>query len=457
MAEKHVPRHRAPKKGAFGRSNNSRGSSGGSDFKLGRKKEGGEAPPAHSSHVIPRQAPDKPVVGSAAPAETKVEASPPPKPPAPPTQPLSPPAPVPAAASPKPAVPPAGGIEDLFAPDRASASPSKRTSEEHFDALIAGKAAEPSPVALKASPAPTESLKAPVKTPSDDGAREAARHEHGSTLVDPSDGTHVKSAIRGGEEAWDPFLTDPEPTHRRFARNGSATSDLEKLTSSKEKKVKKKKKERVARPLTTHERQQHQTLGQWFKEILILGIVAILTAVLLTNYVVQAFFIPSESMEDTLVVDDRVLVNKLAYKMRGPRPGEIVVFASPEKASINVPKTGIIGDFINDAAQGLGLRSSVQDLIKRVIAVEGQTVEVKIGSVFVDGKQLDEPYRKDFLPMPDFPPTKVPKGKVFVMGDNRFQSHDSRSFGPVDVDTIVGRSVALIWPVNRFRWFKSSG
>jgi signal peptidase I len=336
------------------------------------------------------------------------------------------------------------------------ASAPKRASAEHFDALVAGKAAEPAPVALKASPAPTESLKAPVTTSSDDGAREAARHEQSSTLVDPSDGTRVKSAIRGGAEAWDPFLTDPEPTHRRFTRNG-ATSDLDKLTSSKEKKVKKKKKEKVARPVTTHERQQHQTLGQWFKEILILGLIAVLTAVLLTNYVVQAFFIPSESMEDTLVVDDRVLVNKLAYRMGEPRPGDLVVFTSPEKATVAEPKAGIFGDAVNEVAQGLGLRSSVQDLIKRVIAVEGQTVEVKIGSVFVDGKQLDEPYRKDFLPMPDFPPTKVPEGKVFVMGDNRFQSHDSRSFGPVDTDTLVGRAFALIWPVDRFRWFTRSG
>lgn len=102
------------------------------------------------------------------------------------------------------------------------------------------------------------------------------------------------------------------------------------------------------------------------------------------------------------------------------------------------------------------MRSSVQDLIKRVIAVEGQTIEVKVGSVFVDGKQIDEPYRKDFLPMPDFPLTEVPDGTVFVMGDNRFQSKDSRAFGPVDKDTIVGRGFALIWPVNRFTWLSSS-
>jgi signal peptidase I len=359
----------------------------------------------------------------------------------------------PVAAPPKPAASPSPGFDDLFAPESVSSAP-KRASEEHFDAFVAGRAADPAPGGLRASPAPTESLKAPVTTSSDDGAREAARHEQSPKLVD-SDGTHVKSAIRGGGEAWDPFLTDPEPTHRRFSRNG-ASSDLDKLTSSREKKFGKKKKEKVARPVTTHERQQHQTLGQWFKEILVLGLIAILTAVLLTNYVVQAFFIPSESMEDTLVVDDRVLVNKLAYKMGEPRPGDLVVFTSPEKATVAEPEAGLFGDAVNEVAQGLGLRSSVQDLIKRVIAVEGQTVEVKIGSVFVDGKQIEEPYRKDFLPMPDFPPTKVPEGKVFVMGDNRFQSHDSRSFGPVDADTIVGRAFALIWPVNRFRWFTRS-
>jgi signal peptidase I len=320
--------------------------------------------------------------------------------------------------------------------------------------VVAGKPGEHAPVALKASPNPTESLKAPVTTSSDDGAREAARHEQSPTMVDPSDGTHVRSAIRGGGEAWDPFLTDPEPAHRRFNRNG-ASSDLDKLTSSKDRKVKRKRKS--PRTVTTPEPQQHQTLGQWFKEILILGLIAILTAVLLTNYVIQAFFIPSESMEDTLVVDDRVLVNKLAYKSGDPQQGDLIVFTSPEKATVSEPEAGMIGDAMNEVAQGLGLRSSVQDLIKRVIAVEGQTIEVKIGSVFVDGKQLDEPYRKDFLPMPDFPATKVPEGKVFVMGDNRFQSHDSRAFGPVDTDTVVGRAFALIWPVDRFRWFSRSG
>jgi signal peptidase I len=432
MPEKYVPKYRAPKRSGFGRSKNGDG-----DYKPTRRKEPVEAPP-HSSHVIPREAPPKP---AAAPETVAPRVQAPPPPPA------------------KPAtIPTARNVEDLFAPDPVAEPAPKRSSEDEFDSLVAKKAPEPAPVKLKASPEPTESLKPPVSTNSDDGARQAARQESGSTLVDtPFEGTKVKSAIRGGNEAWDPFLKDPEPEHKRFSRNGG-TTDMEKLTSSKESKRKRKRKDRpekVKNPVTSHERQQHQSLGQWFKEIVILGLVAILTAVLLTNYVVQAFFIPSESMEDTLVKDDRVLVNKLIYKFREPEPGDIVVFTSPDKNTVAEPETGPIGDVMNEAAQGLGLRSSIQDLIKRVIAVEGQTVEVKIGSVFVDGKQIDEPYRKDFLPMPDFPPTEVPEGTVFVMGDNRFQSHDSRGFGPVDKDTIVGKGFALIWPVTRFTWLSA--
>lgn len=430
MPEKYVPKYRAPKRSGFGRP---KSSSANGDYKPGRRKEPAEPPPAHSSHVIPRQAPPKAAAASEALAP-RVET--------PPKADISQPR----------------KVEDLFAPDSPAGPARRRVSSDEFNAFVAKKPPEPAPVTLKAPPAPTESLKSPVSTPSDDGARQAARQETGSTLVDGDfDGTKVKSAIRGGGEAWDPFLKDPEPEHRRFSRNGGI-SDMERLTASKLSRRRKKKvrPEKASRPVTSHDRQQHQSLGQWFKEILILGLIAILTAVLLTNYVVQAFFIPSESMQDTLVKDDRVLVNKLTYRFRDPRPGDIIVFTSPDKNTVSEPETGPIGEVMNEAAQGLGLRSSVQDLIKRVIAVEGQTVEVKIGSVFVDGKQIDEPYRKDFLPMPDFPITTVPEGKVFVMGDNRFQSHDSRNFGPVDVDTIVGRGFALIWPIARFTWLSSS-
>lgn len=420
MADKHVPRHRAPKRGGFGRPNigkNPLRRLGEADFKLLKKKEVVEPPPAHSSHVRRREAPPKspPAPSDSFVAATDVESRPA------------------AAVEPK---------QQRFEP----APVPTRSTEAEFDSAVAGISEFP-PAAMKAPQVPRESPTSPGLTSSDNGARE----EHGSTLLDSLGQTRVKSAIRGGSQAWDPFLTDVEPQRRRFMRNGGKT-DLEMLESSK---VARPRRQKSRRHLTNHEKQQHQSLGQWLKEIVLLGVIAILTAVVLTNYVVQAFFIPSESMENTLKIDDRVLVNKLVYRTRDPRPGDIVVFTSPEMATADLPKTGPVGKVLNEAAQGLGLRSSVQDLIKRVIAVEGQTVEVKIGSVFVDGVQIDEPYRKDFLPMPDFDPLKVPSGTVFVMGDNRSQSRDSRSFGPVEVDSIVGRAFALLWPVHRFTWFSS--
>lgn len=435
MPEKYVPRYRAPKRSGFGRSGdkNPFGRSDNGEFKLSRKKEPSEAPPAHSSHVRETEAPLKP---AAAPARD--DAAPVPSPSAHRVEPDS----------------ARSGIEDLFAPESFEQPSPTRATEDQYDSLVAGRSPvsgsdpRPGPAPIKASPVPAESLR---PSRSDD----EPHPESGSTMVDALEGTKVRSAIKGGGEAWDPFLKDPEPSHRRFSRNGGM-SDLDKLTTSKLKPKKRRKTEKADRPATSHERQQHQTLGQWFREILILGLVAILTAVLLTNYVVQAFFIPSESMEGTLVVNDRVLVNKLAYNFGEPEPGDIIVFTSPERNAAAEATSGPLGDVLNEVAQGLGLRSSVQDLIKRVIAVEGQTIEVKIGSVFVDGEQIDEPYRKDFLPMPDFPPTEVPEGAVFVMGDNRFQSLDSRGFGPVAKDTIVGRAFALIWPVTRFNWLRSS-
>jgi signal peptidase I len=187
----------------------------------------------------------------------------------------------------------------------------------------------------------------------------------------------------------------------------------------------------------------------FLKELPVLVVVAFAIALVIKTFFVQAFFIPSASMEETLLPGDRVLVSKINYRFTEPKYPDIVVFASPQEAAPPTRDRGPIGDFFYSLAEGLGLRSSERDFIKRVIATEGQTIEIKEGSVFVDGKRLDEPYVEQKAPLTDFGPLKLPAGHVFVMGDNRLNSQDSRFFGPIAESRIVGKAFVLIWPLDR--------
>lgn len=187
----------------------------------------------------------------------------------------------------------------------------------------------------------------------------------------------------------------------------------------------------------------------FLKELPVLIIVAFAIALLIKTFLAQAFFIPSGSMENTLLVGDRVLVEKVSYRFRDPRYHDIVVFRSPTAPELGRVNRGPIGNFLNGVAEGLGLRSSERDFIKRVIATGGQEVKVEGGAVFVDGRKLNEPYLHDRSPLPDYAPAKVPKGQIFVMGDNRLNSQDSRSFGPIPESSIVGRAFVLVWPPSR--------
>lgn len=159
--------------------------------------------------------------------------------------------------------------------------------------------------------------------------------------------------------------------------------------------------------------------------VVILG--AFLVAVLLKTFVFQAFYIPSTSMMPTLHVHDRVLVNKLSDDLDGIHRGDLVVFERP------------------DDDDGVG----VDDLIKRVIGMPGDTVEVRDSTVLIDGDPLDEPYLPEGLDYPDMAPVVVPAGEIFVMGDNRPDSRDSRVFGPIPQEDIVGRAFFRIWPLTR--------
>ena len=179
---------------------------------------------------------------------------------------------------------------------------------------------------------------------------------------------------------------------------------------------------------------------------LLLG-VALGLAFLIKTFLVQAFFIPSESMVATLQIGDRVLVEKVTYRLRDPERGEVMVFRRPgAEATQESP--------IRSFFEGLGLVQPDDDidLIKRLIALPGETVEVKAGTVFVDGVALVEPYVAQDLR--DHPAEVVPDGQLFFLGDNRPNSDDSRfGLGTVPIENVVGRAFVILWPPTNFDLF----
>jgi signal peptidase I len=152
-------------------------------------------------------------------------------------------------------------------------------------------------------------------------------------------------------------------------------------------------------------------------------------------------------MEPTLEMGDRVLVEKVRYRFGSPSRGDVVVFERGFVAGSTETNEPFWTDVAN-AFRGLfGLPTgSQQDFIKRVVAVGGDDVEGRGGKVVVNGKEIDEPYLAEGTQTPAFPATHVPEGSVFVMGDNRANSEDSRTFGPVPVSRIVGHAFVLVWP-----------
>lgn len=186
----------------------------------------------------------------------------------------------------------------------------------------------------------------------------------------------------------------------------------------------------------------------FWKELPILIVVALVVAVLIKTFLIQAFFIPSGSMNDTLLEGDRVMVNKLAYRFGDPARGDVIVFNSPMLADGDGET--IFGALVRHVAESLGLSSPDSALIKRIIALGGETIEVRNNRVYVDGEPLDEPYLKEGSFMPDYGPFTVPEGWVFVMGDNRSSSSDSRVFGPIQESEIVGRAFVRVWPPSRW-------
>jgi len=163
---------------------------------------------------------------------------------------------------------------------------------------------------------------------------------------------------------------------------------------------------------------------------------------------VQAFYIPSRSMEPTLDVGDRVVVNRLSYRLGAPQRGQVVVFLRQTGGRAAAPESPV--SWVRRAvAQGLGgAPPGSEDLIKRVVAGPGEVVQGGQGRVWVNGRALVEPYLRAGSFTSDFKKVRIRPDSYWVMGDNREDSADSRVFGQVLRSVLVGRAVLTVWPVT---------
>jgi len=169
-------------------------------------------------------------------------------------------------------------------------------------------------------------------------------------------------------------------------------------------------------------------------------VVALGAAMLVRVFVLQQFYISGPSMETSLFQDDRVLVNKLSYRLHDVNRGDVIVF---------------------DRVTSSGGVVEHDDLIKRVIAIGGDSIQIKKCEVLVNGVEITEPYLgaqtegedpNSRCRVADMPSLTVPNDQLFVMGDNRSESFDSRSFGPIPKKLVIGRAFAIVWPLGSLRW-----
>lgn len=186
----------------------------------------------------------------------------------------------------------------------------------------------------------------------------------------------------------------------------------------------------------------------FWRELPILIFIALILAVVIKTFIVQAFFIPSGSMLETLQLDDRVLVSKLSYVWGDPDHGDVVVFDDPR--GVAAEEESVPARLWRNLAESIGIRTPQSEFIKRIIGIGGDTVEARDGVVYVNGEAIDEPYLPSYAVTDDFTIVEVPAGDVFVMGDNRSDSVDSRSFGTIPEEEIVGRAFIVMWPPSRW-------
>ena len=180
---------------------------------------------------------------------------------------------------------------------------------------------------------------------------------------------------------------------------------------------------------------------QLIREWVTVLVVALVIAITVRSLILQQFYISGPSMETTMFQDNRVLVNKLSYRLHDIYRGDVVVF----------DRVTVDGEVVQH-----------DDLIKRVIGLGGETISIKDCQVFIDGKLLPEPYLNDYdlaqsslddrCRVPLMEETLIPENHLFVMGDNRPQSFDSRMFGSIEQNLVVGRAFVTIWPFAAARF-----
>ncbi len=181
-------------------------------------------------------------------------------------------------------------------------------------------------------------------------------------------------------------------------------------------------------PLVVETPTRGHAIGSGVREILVTIVPALLIALLIHLFVAQATRVESYSMEPTLFEENRLIIDKISYRLRLPERGEIVVLDAPDGGDI--------------------------PLIKRVIGLPGETISIRNSQVFINDKPLVESYLQT-VTHGELPPTIIPETHIFVLGDNRDHSRDSRSFGPVALDELIGRAWFRYWPVKKIGFFQS--
>ena len=191
------------------------------------------------------------------------------------------------------------------------------------------------------------------------------------------------------------------------------------------------------------------------RETVVLVALAVLLAVVFKTFLVAAFYIPSGSMESTLNISDRVLVEKVSYRFGEIERGDVVVFVHEEPGFEPEGPSNPVTGFFSGLGQAIGVvPPSDRDFIKRVVGLPGDTINCQGGKLVRNGQPVVEPYLDPGTETQSCTRTTVGPGELYVMGDNRSNSQDSRAFGPIEEDDVVGRAFVRIWPLNHTGWLR---